>query len=132
MNDQNQPVKDELPPTVSLTPASDGDTPSPGGKPAAGGTEPSFPEIPGYEVLEKLDEGGMGEVLLVHEPHLNRRLALKVLRAEYRQQADMIRRFVEEAQIEARVTGIGAAIYSLFFRPFSTAAASCRKLWKSG
>jgi len=65
MNDQNQPVKDALPPTMSLTPASDGDTPASGRKPATAGMKPSFPEIPGYEVLEKLDEGGMGEVLLV-------------------------------------------------------------------
>jgi len=65
MNHQNQPEKDVLPPTVSLTPASDGDTPSPAGKPAFGGIESSFPEILGYRVLKKLDEGGMGEVLLV-------------------------------------------------------------------
>src|SRR6516162_560168 len=109
MNDQNQPEKKPLPPTVSLTPASDGATPPPGGKPASGATEPSFPEIPGYQVLEKLDEGGMGEVLLVHEPHLNRRLALKVLRLEYRQQADMIRRFVEEAQIAGQLQHPGIA-----------------------
>jgi len=54
MNDQNQPEKDVLPPTVSLTPASDGDTPSPAGKPAFGGIESSFPEILGYRVLKKI------------------------------------------------------------------------------
>ena len=42
-------------------------------------------------------------MLLVHEPELNRRLALKVLRPEYRQQADMVRRFVEEAQIAGQL-----------------------------
>ena len=109
MNDQNQPEKRPLPSTVSLTPTSHGDTPAPGGKPASAGIESSFPEIPGYQVLEKLDEGGMGEVLLVHEPHLNRRLALKVLRLEYRQQADMIRRFVEEAQIAGQLQHPGIA-----------------------
>ena len=65
MNDQNQPEKRPLPSTVSLTPTSHGDTPAPGGKPASAGIESSFPEILGYRVLKKLDEGGMGEVLLV-------------------------------------------------------------------
>jgi len=109
MNDQNQPEKNSLPPTVSLTPASERETPAPGGKPATGGMEPTFPEIPGYQVLEKLDEGGMGEVFRVHEPLLNRSLALKILRPEYRQQADMVRRFVEEAQIAGQLQHPGIA-----------------------
>ena len=109
MNDQNQPEKKPLPSTVSLTPASDRETPPPGGKPSAEGVKPSFPEIPGYDVLEKLDEGGMGEVLRVHEPLLNRHLALKILRPEYRHQADMARRFVEEAQIAGQLQHPGIA-----------------------
>src|SRR6516165_10312704 len=51
----------------------------------------------------------MGEVLLVHEPRLNRRLALKVLRAEYGQQAGLVRRFVEEAQIAGQLQHPGIA-----------------------
>jgi tetratricopeptide (TPR) repeat protein len=61
------------------------------------------PHLPGYEVLEELGRGGMGVILRAHEPVLNRHLALKVLREEYRDRPELVRRFVEEAQIAGQL-----------------------------
>jgi serine/threonine-protein kinase len=56
-----------------------------------------------YAFVEKVGEGGMGLILRVHEPVLNRHLALKVLRAEHRGNTDLVRRFLEEAQIAGQL-----------------------------
>jgi serine/threonine-protein kinase len=56
-----------------------------------------------YALVEQVGEGGMGVILRVHEPVLNRHLALKVLRDEYRERPEMVRRFVEEAQIAGQL-----------------------------
>jgi hypothetical protein len=61
-------------------------------------------ELPGrYTVVERVGHGGMGDVLRVRESGLNRDLALKVLRAEFAGRPDMVRRFVEEAQITGQL-----------------------------
>jgi formylglycine-generating enzyme required for sulfatase activity len=56
-----------------------------------------------YAFVEQVGAGGMGVILRVHEPVLNRDLALKVLRAEHRGNADLVRRFSEEAQIAGQL-----------------------------
>jgi tetratricopeptide (TPR) repeat protein len=56
-----------------------------------------------YEVREEIARGGMGAVLRVHDPALNRDLAVKVLRPELRHHPQLLRRFVEEAQITAQL-----------------------------
>jgi serine/threonine-protein kinase len=45
----------------------------------------------------------MGVVLRAHDPELNRDLAVKVLRSELRRYPEVVRRFVEEAQITAQL-----------------------------
>jgi serine/threonine-protein kinase len=50
-------------------------------------------------LLHPLGRGGMGEVLAGRDPTLNRSLAVKVLRADHRGNAELERRFLEEAQI---------------------------------
>src|SRR5262249_15642444 len=51
-----------------------------------------------YRVLDKLGEGGMGEVYKAQDLNLDRLVALKVLRADRVIDADRKRRFVQEAK----------------------------------
>jgi tetratricopeptide (TPR) repeat protein/serine/threonine protein kinase len=59
--------------------------------------------IPGYEFLGELGKGGMGEVLRCHDLHLDRHLAVKVLRDKYRDEPHLVRRFLAEARVHARL-----------------------------
>jgi eukaryotic-like serine/threonine-protein kinase len=52
-----------------------------------------------YRIDGEIARGGMGSVLKGHDPDIGRDVALKVLRDDFRDDADMVRRFVEEVQI---------------------------------
>ena len=54
-----------------------------------------------YRVLEKLGEGGMGEVYLAEDSNLNRKVALKVLPVETASNPQRLERFRREAQAVA-------------------------------
>jgi serine/threonine protein kinase/Flp pilus assembly protein TadD len=54
-----------------------------------------------YEVRSKLGEGGMGEVYLVEDTQLHRRVALKILPAGVAANQDRMRRFNQEATAAA-------------------------------
>jgi tetratricopeptide (TPR) repeat protein/tRNA A-37 threonylcarbamoyl transferase component Bud32 len=74
------------------------------------------PVSPGirYRIVGEIGRGGMGAVLKGHDPDLGRDVALKVLREDHRDKADMVRRFVEEAQIGGQLQHPGVVpIYEL-------------------
>ncbi len=54
--------------------------------------------IGNYQILEKLGEGGMGTVYKAHHPSLGRYAAVKLLRPEYARDAEVLRRFFDEAR----------------------------------
>jgi len=51
-----------------------------------------------YRVLSLVGEGGMGEVYLAEDTRLGRRVALKLLSAAFTNDADRMRRFMQEAR----------------------------------
>jgi serine/threonine-protein kinase len=63
----------------------------------------------GWELLEEIGRGGIGVVHRWRDHALRRDLAVKLLREKYRDNADLRRRFVEEAQIGAQLQHPGVA-----------------------
>lgn len=57
-----------------------------------------------YEIIEEIGRGGMAQVFLAKCLVLNRYVAIKVLRPEYRDDADFIKRFKIEAQSAASLS----------------------------
>jgi len=51
-----------------------------------------------YRIVSKIGVGGMGEVYLAEDTHLERQVALKVLRAEIAEDEERVRRFIQEAK----------------------------------
>jgi serine/threonine protein kinase len=64
-----------------------------------------WPEVPGYKVLAKLGQGGMGHVYKATQERLNRLVALKIIRKEsMSQDPRAVRRFQREAQAAAQLS----------------------------
>ncbi len=60
-------------------------------------------ELGGYEIIEKLGEGGMGVVFLAREPRLGRRVALKLIAPNLSSDPEFARRFEDEARSAAAI-----------------------------
>ncbi len=54
-----------------------------------------------YEILNKINSGGMSTVYKGRDQKLNRNVAIKVLKSEYREDKNFVRKFREEAQAAA-------------------------------
>ncbi len=52
-----------------------------------------------YKIEKPLGAGGMGEVYLAHDDKLNRKVALKILPAEFLAEAERVKRFKREARM---------------------------------
>src|SRR5262249_25510713 len=56
-----------------------------------------------YRLEERIGWGGMGIVYRVHDPDFDRALAVKVLKEKYKDNPDMVARFLAEAQITGQL-----------------------------
>src|SRR5262249_21468574 len=86
-------------------------------EPAPGaGVEPTqAPAAAGRNVLfDEIGRGGMGAVFKGRDTELGRELAVKVLLEEHRGRPELVRRFLEEAQIAGQLQHPGVApVYEL-------------------
>jgi serine/threonine protein kinase len=67
-------------------------------------SKPEVPEIPGYEILEPLGEGGMAMVYLGIQKNFQRKVAIKVLSARLLSDPSFGVRFLREARIVAQLS----------------------------
>lgn len=69
-----------------------------------GATEtPALPQLPGYDILEEIDRGGMGIVYRARDRVLHREVAVKILRPAIMSRPAAVRRFHREAQVLAQL-----------------------------
>ncbi len=61
-----------------------------------------------YEILAPLGAGGMGEVYCARDTRLDREVAIKVLPADFVQDADRLKRFEQEARSTRRAKTVSA------------------------
>jgi eukaryotic-like serine/threonine-protein kinase len=62
-----------------------------------------FPEIPGYEIIERLGHGGMGVVYKARDVGLDRLVALKMIRGGSQAKPEFFKRFSTEAAVVAKL-----------------------------
>ncbi len=60
-----------------------------------------------YRLVQKLGEGGMGEVFIAEHTMLGRRAAVKILRAEFSHRQDIVARFFNEARAATQISDPG-------------------------
>ncbi len=66
---------------------------------APAGPDPIIGQTIGnYQVRQKLGEGGMGSVYMAEHPHIGKKVALKILHAEFASNTDVVARFFNEAK----------------------------------
>src|SRR5262245_27292717 len=62
------------------------------------GSLPANTAISHYRIMSFIGAGGMGEVYLAEDASLGRKVALKILSAEFTRNEDRVRRFQQEAR----------------------------------
>jgi tetratricopeptide (TPR) repeat protein len=96
----------EAPPAIpissSQTPTSGGSWPSPAGGSAA--LEPGANFGPRYRIDSVLGKGGMGTVYKAYDKHLNRLVALKLVRPELSADPAAVQRFKQELLLASRIS----------------------------
>lgn len=60
-----------------------------------------------YNIVSRLGKGSMGEVFLAHDPHIDRKVALKVLQKDHLTSKAIVNRFVKEAKAIGRLSHPG-------------------------
>jgi eukaryotic-like serine/threonine-protein kinase len=96
-------------PRVLLRDTDVGETPSPIIRPTNGNETSTR-----YRIDGEIARGGMGSILKGRDPDLGRDVAIKVLREDLRENDELVRRFVEEAQIGGQLQHPGVVpIYEL-------------------
>lgn len=70
---------------------------------AVSGATARFPEIPGFQILGRPGEGGMGEVLLARQLSLDRNVAIKLVRPDLLTEEWFLERLEREARVLARL-----------------------------
>jgi serine/threonine protein kinase len=88
------------PPPGTLPPASPRARPSDHAPDADAG---ALPTIPGYEILARLGQGGMGQVFKARSAGTERVIALKLIRADRKDDGVLVRRFQREARAGRRL-----------------------------
>jgi serine/threonine-protein kinase len=115
-SDQDAPLPDPKPePGTPAHPAAHQTVDEESGQPSGNGASCSAPEsVDRYALLGEVGRGGIGLVLRGHDPRLGRDLALKVLLERHAGQPEVMRRFVEEAQISGQLQHPGVVpVYDL-------------------
>jgi serine/threonine protein kinase len=57
-----------------------------------------------YRIVSKIGEGGIGEVWLAEDTRLGRKVALKLLPAQFTEDSERVRRFTQEAKAASALT----------------------------
>jgi eukaryotic-like serine/threonine-protein kinase len=60
-----------------------------------------------YNIVSQLGKGSMGEVFLAHDPHIDRKVALKVLKKDHLASKAIVNRFIKEAKAIGRLSHPG-------------------------
>src|SRR4051794_5965740 len=110
-------MADRPPDASTLPPQTIGFDPDPEATlaPGAADADGTIPDCAGrIELRGELARGGMGAVFRGHDPALNREVAVKVLLSSLTGRPDLVRRFVDEAQVAGQLQHPGVVpIYDL-------------------